>query len=245
MVKLPPLTFNAWLRYDIVRRRLAGLEDIRSILEIGAGEGALGARLAVDYDYTGLEPDERSFRRAEARLATIGRGRIICGDLSSLEPGQMFDVACAFEVLEHIEDDEAALRAWRERLRPRGYLLLSVPAFPRQWGAADVKAGHFRRYEPQHLANLLRSAGFDSAAIDRYGFPLGYLLQAGRNLIARRESAPGSLEAATAASGRWLQPPEPLGWATQALTWPFRHLQRPFIASSFGTGLVALASRAP
>jgi SAM-dependent methyltransferase len=242
-VSLPPLTFNAWLRYDLVRRRLAELEEVRSVLEIGAGEGAVGARLAHDYDYTGVEPDERSCSRAQARLAAVGRGRVVCGDLSSLDSQESFDLVCAFEVLEHVEDDEAALGEWRGRARRRGYLLLSVPAYLKQWGAGDVKAGHLRRYEPRGLMEILRSADFEVLAIDHYGFPLGNVLQAGRNLLARRETPPANPVAASAGSGRWLQPPEGLGWATEAVTWPFRQLQRPFTARPLGTGLVALARR--
>jgi hypothetical protein len=89
----------------------------------------------------------------------------------------------------------------------------------------------------------LREAEFDVISIDHYGFPLRYVLQAGRNLLARREAPPESVAAASAGSGRWLQPPEALGWATQAFTWPFRRLQRPFIKRPLGTGLVAIARR--
>jgi hypothetical protein len=81
-------------------------------------------------------------------------------------------------------------------------------------------------------------------AIDHYGFPLGNALQATRNLIARRGAPPEDVGDASAGSGRWLQPPEALDWATQALTWPFRRLQRPFAKGPHGTGLVALARRA-
>ena len=56
----PPFTLNAWLRYDLIERTLAGLDGIESILEIGAGRGALGARLAMRYRYVGVEPDELS-----------------------------------------------------------------------------------------------------------------------------------------------------------------------------------------
>ena len=49
MSALPPFTLNAWLRYDLIERTLAGLDGIESVLEIGAGRGALGARLATRY----------------------------------------------------------------------------------------------------------------------------------------------------------------------------------------------------
>lgn len=239
----PPLTFNAWLRWDIVSRRLAQLDGVASVLEIGAGEGAVGTRLAETHDYVGVEPDERSCERARARLEQLGRGRIVCGDLAALEDGLTFDLVCAFEVLEHIEDDGAALREWHERIRPGGQLLLSVPAYLSQWGAGDVKAGHYRRYEPQSLGEALRDAGFERIEIDHYGFPLGNVLQWGRNLIARRGPPPESAAEGSAGSGRWLQPPEALDRATQAFTWPFRRLQQPFTGGPRGTGLVVLARR--
>ena len=238
-----PLTFNAWLRWDIVRRRLAELDGVASVLEIGAGEGAVATRLAEAYDYVGVEPDEPSCGRAAARLAHLGRGRIVCGDLTALEDAPTFDLVCAFEVLEHIEDDGAALRQWHELIRPSGHLLLSVPAYQAQWGAGDVRAGHHRRYDPQGLGETLRNAGFEAIAIDHYGFPLGNALQSTRNLIARRRPPPKSAAEGSAESGRWLQPPDGLDWATQAFTWPFRRLQRPFARGPRGTGLVALARR--
>jgi hypothetical protein len=51
------------------------------------------------------------------------------------------------------------------------------------------------------------------------------------------------MEEQTAASGRWLQPPEAIGWLTAAVAAPFRLVQRPFAGTRFGTGLVAVARR--
>ena len=236
---LPPLTLNGWLRYDVAVRFLREL-DIRSVLEIGAGEGALGARLAVRYEYVGLEPDARSFARARGR---IERGRLIEGDLSALEPGAVFDLVCAFEVLEHLQEDAAALREWRGRVRPGGWVLLSVPAFARRFATWDVKAGHRRRYERAQLADLLRSCGFEEPRIAAYGFPLGNMLERGRNAVAAFSRPKGSLGERTAASGRQLQPPDWLAPATMIASSPFRLVQRRFADRDLGTGLVALARR--
>jgi hypothetical protein len=52
------------------------------------------------------------------------------------------------------------------------------------------------------------------------------------------------MEEQTAASGRWLQPPDGVGWLTASVAAPFRLLQRPFTRTRLGTGLVAFA-RAP
>jgi SAM-dependent methyltransferase len=242
-MSLPPLTLNGWLRYDLIRNALDGLEDVRSVLEIGTGEGAMGARLARRFSYVGVEPDPRSFATARERIEQTGLGTVVLGDLSVLEPDEEVDLVCAFEVLEHIEDDVAALGEWRGRIRDRGWLLLSVPAFQHRFGPGDRIVGHYRRYDPAHMHDVLVSCGFAHPAIAMYGFPLGYPLEWTRNAIARRGETRGSKAERTLASGRWLQPPVWLGGGTRVITAPFRLLQRPFSKSRLGTGLVVLARR--
>jgi SAM-dependent methyltransferase len=239
----PPLTPNAWLRFDVVALELGRLPDVRRVLEVGAGGGAVGARLARRYDYVGLEPDPVSFSVAEQRLT--GAGTIINGDISALGADATFDLVCAFEVLEHIEDDEKALRQWRERLRPGGHLMLSVPAHQRRFGPADEGAGHYRRYGRAQLVELLDGAGFEPIAVRCYGFPLGYLLEWARNLLARRreDAQPADMEERTASSGRLFQPTDRLAWVTWLATLPFRLLQRAFGETDLGTGFVVRARR--
>jgi glycosyltransferase involved in cell wall biosynthesis/SAM-dependent methyltransferase len=236
-----PLTPNAWLRYDVITHILpAGVTDV---LEIGCGQGSLGARLAQRYRYLGVEPDRASWTVAQRRVSAVGPGgevRNVPVDALSTE---RFDLVCAFEVLEHIEDDATTLKEWAVRLRAGGWLLLSVPAHQRRYGPADELAGHFRRYDPEALTALLASCGFTDIEIRQYGFPLGYLLEAARNQIGRRRLAASgtqSLAERTAGSGRLLQPSGGMiGAATRWGTAPFRVLQRAF--PNTGTGLVVLA----
>jgi SAM-dependent methyltransferase len=242
-VDAPPFTLNAWLRYDLIERTLAGLDGIQSILEIGAGRGALGARLAPRYRYVGVEPDELSCEAAKDALRSVGAGEMVCGDLSALPAAEVFDAVCAFEVLEHIEDDAAALRAWRERLRPDGRLLMSVPLYQRRFAAADRFVGHFRRYDPDALGALLRESGFADVQLMTFGFPLGHVLEKSRNLLARMVKPDESRAERTGASGRRFQPSGRAGLATQALSAPFRYAQRPFYGTRLGAGLFAVARR--
>ena len=51
---LPPLTPNAWLRWDVVERALPA--QVTTVLEIGCGQGGFGARLSQGRDYLGVEP---------------------------------------------------------------------------------------------------------------------------------------------------------------------------------------------
>jgi SAM-dependent methyltransferase len=239
----PPLTIKGWLRYDVVTRLLARLDDVESVLEIGAGEGALGVRLAQRYRYVGVEPDLRSFTTARRRFDAAGLATILHGGVDELRPGAAFDLVCAFEVLEHCEDDAAALREWVARVRPRGWLMLSVPAFARRFGPSDRKAGHHRRYERAQLASVLEAAGLEPRSIDLYGFPLGNALETAWNAAARFRPASGSAAERTAASGRYIQPRRKLAWAPRVIAAPGRLAQRSFVGRGRGTGFVALARR--
>jgi SAM-dependent methyltransferase len=242
-VSAPPLPLNAWLRWDAVVPILDELDDVSSVLEIGAGVGAFAARLAGRYDYLGLEPDPASCAAAKERLAAVGRGRMLCADTSALEPATTFDLVCAFEVLEHLEDDIGALRDWRERVRPDCWILLSVPARPGRRTRHDVMVGHVRRYDRRGLAAVLAEAGFADVRLLSYGFPAGYLLELARDVLARLAPAKQSAEERTAESGRRFQPSDRLGPLTRAVSTPLRLAQRPFLDSDLGTGLVAVARR--
>ncbi|MGH3135405.1 MAG: class I SAM-dependent methyltransferase, partial [Gaiellaceae bacterium] len=142
-----------------------------------------------------------------------------------------------------IEDDRAAVTSWLRHLRAGGWLLVSVPAGAHRFAATDVKAGHYRRYDRSDLAGVLESAGLEQLRIAAYGFPLGYALEAGRNLYASRAANTTSLDERTAASGRWLQPPASAAQLTRFASLPFRYAQRPFASTARGTGLVARARK--
>lgn len=238
--RLAPLAPNAWLRYDVIRRMMP--PGATSVLEIGCGQGALGARLSGDYQYVGLEPDPVSCQVAKERFTHLMRGEIRAADVESLDPAERFDVVCAFEVLEHIEDDTRALAQWATKLKPGGWLLLSVPAHQRRYAAWDRLVGHFRRYDPRELASLVEAAGFQDIEVREYGAPLGYALEFGRNAIGRRrlkQMSGLSMEQRTGASGRQCQPSNAVLCAlTRFGTAPFCRLQR---VLPHGTGLVLRA----
>jgi SAM-dependent methyltransferase len=230
---LPPLAFNAWLRYDLAHRMLPpGPGDL---LDVGCGQAAVGVRLAArhGYRYVGVEPDADSYRIAAERLAAAGiEGEIRHGLLSELDSGDQYDVVSAFEVLEHIEEDQAALAEWIARVRPGGTLLISTPAHQRRYGVHDDLVGHCRRYDPPAMERLLRAAGLERVEVRLYGMPAGYALEAARNAVGRRRIAAvsgASLSERTKSSGRYMQPSGAVaGLVTQIATAPFRQVQRAF-----------------
>lgn len=239
---LPPLTVSGWLRYEPIFAEIRRLQP-SNVLEIGTGLGALGARIAVTHPYLGIELDRTSFEAAERNLNIIGRGEVRNGDLSAVGQ-EKFSLICAFEVLEHIEDDVSALRDWADALAPDGHLLLSVPSQMDRFGPQDVLAGHFRRYDRNTLHDCLLAAGWEPVRWYCCGAVIGHLLDAIRNFIASRRQHAARAEA-TAASGRFLQPGGALGGAATALVaWPFRSIQKLFYNTDFGVNYVVLARRA-
>lgn len=240
--KPPSLPPNAALRYDTVSRHLDRLRPA-TILEIGCGLGAFGARLATRADYLAIEPDETSWRTASSRIEPAG-GRTLNVDHTGVPAGAQYDLVCAFEVLEHIEDDKAALRDWVDLIRPGGHLMLSVPAFQERFAPWDELAGHYRRYSPEQISSRAREAGLVDPVVTVYGWPLGYALEAVRNRVARKHSdtfSESSYEERTAGSGRVLQPKKLMGMAFRAGIVPFKYLQR--LRPTKGTALVIVAAR--
>ncbi|MDE2156057.1 MAG: class I SAM-dependent methyltransferase [Xanthomonadaceae bacterium] len=182
------------LRRARILRQLDTLEPGR-LLEVGPGAGMLL-----------IEASHRGFRcealelSAEARtlaatvIARSGQ-RIAVHAEAGAGWEKSFDALFAFDVLEHIEHDRAALMQWREWLAPEGILLLSVPAHARMWTAGDEWAGHFRRYERGPLLQLLRETGFRPERLECYGFPLSNLSERlSARIYARRIHRDGAAE---------------------------------------------------
>ena len=71
-----------------------------------------------------------------------------------------YDLVALLDVLEHVPDDVASLKAILKRLKPGGPLLVTVPANPWMWSAHDVAHHHHRRYSKPQLAELLGRAGY-------------------------------------------------------------------------------------
>jgi SAM-dependent methyltransferase len=181
---------------------------------------------------------------ARRRAAAFGARFEVRADL----PDALFDLVLAFEVLEHIEDEQAALQRFGARIRPGGHLLLSVPAHHRRWGPHDVWAGHVRRYEREELAARLREAGLAVEFVWSYGFPLANWVEPLRERVAaRRNPSETQMSAAerTARSGVERSRLERLAGrlVEGPLIAPFCWLQLAFLERDWGNGYLALARR--
>ncbi|GII78701.1 methyltransferase [Sphaerisporangium rufum] len=142
-------------RRAIIARELRRLDRPGRALDLG-GAGGGNARVFVRHGWDPLVVDASE---TAVQLAKERGLRAIHADACDLPlPDGHFDLALAFDVLEHIEDDAAAAAELVRVLRPGGRLLLAVPCDMALWSEHDVVSGHFRRYTRPSLRQVLTGA---------------------------------------------------------------------------------------
>ncbi len=141
-----------------------------AILEPGCGTGGNFPMLARHGRVFAMDADESALRFAASRkLADLARGSLP-DDIPFA--GTNFDFALMTDVLEHLDDPAGSLRAIHARLKPRGWLLLTVPATPWLWSDHDLTHHHRRRYHAAELRTSLTAAGFEVTYLSYYNFVL-------------------------------------------------------------------------
>lgn len=145
-------------------------------LEIGAGTGTISGRIRPYLDTLQLvEPSANLIPALESRFSDDESVSVAHATLEAYlaqTGGETYDTIAMVNVLEHIEDDAAALAGLFDALRPGGHLLIFVPALPFLYSALDRSVGHFRRYTRSTLRSPIEQAGF-SIRILRYFDILG------------------------------------------------------------------------
>ena len=127
------------------------------LLELGCGSGNMLESLGEFGEAVGMEPDAALVAAARAAGLDVRRGALPRDRV--VEPGWP-DVVLMLDVLEHLDDDTAALRTAHAMLRAGGMLVLAVPAYQWLWSAHDVVLNHRRRYTARRLRGRVEGAGF-------------------------------------------------------------------------------------
>jgi SAM-dependent methyltransferase len=154
---------------ELVRR---WLPPGRTILDVGCGTGYFLEQARKVWDVWGVDPAPEAVAYCRQR----GLTNVLMG-MADLEIDGLprADAVCFFDVLEHLDDDVAALKAASDRLTPDGLIFATVPAYQWLWSSHDVVNHHRRRYTRQTLRSSLEKAGLEPALLGYYNsrlFPL-------------------------------------------------------------------------
>jgi SAM-dependent methyltransferase len=149
---------------DLIRREAQPPANAQ-VLEIGCGTGHNLAMLAGFGHVEGLELDDEARAISEKRL---GR-KVMSAPLPELAgvPDGHYDLIGAFDVIEHIDDDHAAVASIATKLKRGGKFVMTVPAHQWMWTAHDVVNHHKRRYSKKGLKALIDGSPLK---LDRIGY---------------------------------------------------------------------------
>lgn len=195
----------------LIRRRAMPPPHAR-LLEVGCGTGHNVAMLERFGAVDAIEMDSAARAVAEKRL-----GRPVGSAMLPELPGvarQHYDLVGAFDVVEHVEDDRAAIAALGQCLKPGGRLVISVPAHQWMWSAHDDANHHKRRYSKASLRRLIEDSPLKLEAIGYFNsllFPAAVAARFAGKLTGR-EGSDDSL------------PPKPINWLFERVFAAERHL---------------------
>jgi SAM-dependent methyltransferase len=172
----------------LIRRRIRLPERAR-VLEIGCGTGHNLGMLEGFGRVDAVEIDPAARAVASQRL-----GRPVGGaplpTLDGVEDGA-YDLVALLDVLEHVDEDKAALESIARKLRPGGRILITVPAHPWMWSAHDIVNHHKRRYTRKTLRAVVAAAGLRLETLRWFNsllFPLAAAARLAGRITGKKDS---------------------------------------------------------
>lgn len=141
--------------------------DVKTILDVGCGQGSLLAELIMEFPR--MEPLGIDISKAAVELARqrVPSGQFWVVDITQETLNEKSDLVICSEVLEHIPDDETALRNLRQMTGK--YIVISTPQG--RMRKFETQVGHVRNYAQGELVTKLEANGFAVLSIVQWGFP--------------------------------------------------------------------------
>jgi SAM-dependent methyltransferase len=153
------------------------------ILEGGCGSGENFSVLSKYGTVIGIDISEKLARYGQS----LGRN-IVVGDITRLPfPDETFSTVVLLDVIEHIDDDNLAIKEAFRVLKPEGKIIVSVPAFRWLWSYHDTINGHQRRYSMKELRDLLERH-FDILFISYWNFTLFFPSSIQKKIFSNRDN---------------------------------------------------------
>ena len=171
-----------WRHCQLVRALKRAAGRVHRALEIGCGHGV--AREMLEHDL-GIPVDGCDLNRTALEMAKPGKGHLFVYNILDQEPSLLgrYDAVFLLDVIEHIDDDAAFLRAALRHLRSGGLVAVNVPASMLFFSDYDRAAGHVRRYTSGGLRKLLDNCGVEVQAVEPWGMLMTPLMLARKALL--------------------------------------------------------------
>jgi SAM-dependent methyltransferase len=149
----------------------------RTVLDVGCGNGQVSRALQRAFPNLRLTACEAFLEGLAIAARKVPSAELVQADIRDLPWSDEFDVVGAFDVLEHVTDDGAALRQMVQATRPHGGVIVTVPQHQWLWSPIDDYSRHVRRYSRVELRSRLEAAGLRVERITSFvSVPLPLLL---------------------------------------------------------------------
>ena len=189
-------------RRAILSRMIERLDLPRNsrILELGCGTGGNLPMLGTFGEVSAVEMDENAREIASRKTTNLYDIRAGCCPNEIPFQGQLFDLICMFDVLEHIDQDTETLIATKRLLAKNGRMVITVPAYQWLWSAHDEFLYHKRRYSATELREKAIAAGFRPVKLSYFNtilFPLAAVMRLKDKLLGNASAAGSSVPPAS------------------------------------------------
>ncbi len=158
-----------WRQHVLLRELKRANASIQNALEIGCGHGVV--REMVERDLN-IPVDGCDLNQHALEMAKNGKGRLLVYNIFDRDPAMLhhYDLVLLLDVIEHIDDDVAFLKASLDHLRPGGLVAINVPAHMAFYGKYDEVAGHKRRYNTADIESLFKKRTSHRSTLSRGDF---------------------------------------------------------------------------
>jgi len=206
----------------------------RTILEVGCGTGFVLQGIRRAFPAMAITASDALPGGLDIARLRVPDAEVIQQDARAPSGSDRFDVVCAFDVLEHIVEDDVALDRLHDAAVPGGGLLVTVPQHRWLWSRVDDHSQHVRRYGRRELVGKIEAAGFDVVRVTSFVTLLLPLFAASRwRERAGEEPAPEAE----------LRPPALVNTALRAVLSIERRLIRAGVSWPAGGSLLAIARK--
>jgi ubiquinone/menaquinone biosynthesis C-methylase UbiE len=180
---------NHWYyvgKREIVRhwiQKTCGIRPSLKLLDCGAGSGAFAESMSKEMSVLAMDDHNESLEILAKRLPSDS---IISGSCTAIPlPNDSFDIVTALDVMEHIPQHDQAVMEMTRVLKPKGIMVITVPAMMCLWSDWDESLHHQRRYSKESLLEVFRLPNLSilhSAYINNLAMPLVWLARKARRL---------------------------------------------------------------